>query len=108
MMPKITRCAIKISLIYLPPCISVLACIGIVKYNQSIPFLSLNIFTQTLLQCWYWFYFRPSVVEHYEDIEDARQGIEILYKRGEKYGLIEVMNIPMMAADSDEYHKARS
>ena len=48
------------------------------------------------------------MVEHYEDIEDARQGIEILYKRGEKYGLIEVMNIPMLAADSDEYHKARS
>lgn len=80
-----------------------MACIGIILYNQSIPFLSLNIFTQTAIQGWYWFYFRPSVVEHYEDIEDARQGIEILYRRGEKYGLIEVLNIPMAFADSDEY-----
>ena len=102
-MPKLTRWAIRISLIYLPPCISVLACIGIVLYNQSIPFLSLNIFTQTAIQIWYWFYFKPFVVEHYEDIENARQGIEILYRRGEKYGLIEVINIPMVAVDSDEY-----
>ena len=42
-------------------------------------------------------------MEHYEEIEDARQGIEILYRRGERYGLIEVINIPMVAVDSDEY-----
>ena len=96
----------------LPPCISVQACLGIVLYNQSIPFLSLNIFTQTAIQCWYWFYFKPTVVEHYNDIEDARQGIEIMYKRGESCGLIEVINIPSMvmgvSEDSDEYYKARS
>ena len=83
-MPKLTRWAIRIALIYLPPCVSAIACIGICLYNQSVPFLALNIFTQTEIQLWYWFYFRPNVVEHYEDIEDARQGIEILYKRGEK------------------------
>ena len=52
------------------------------------------------------------MVEHYNEIEDARQGIEILYRRGESCGLIEVINIPSMvmgvSEDSDEYYKARS
>ena len=52
---------------------------------------------------WYWYYFKPEVVKHYEKIENARQGIEILYKRGEEYGLIDVINIPFSDSDSDEY-----
>ena len=81
-------------MIYLPAIIMVLAACGALALNQSVPFLALNICSQVILVLWYWFIFKGRLEKHFEQVENERIAIDLIYERAKEQKLIEELALP--------------
>ena len=89
-------------MIYLPAIIMVLAACGALALHQSVPFLALNICSQVILFIWYWFTFKSKLEEHFEQIENERIAIDLIYERAKEQNLIEELALPSMVDDQND------
>ena len=86
----------------------VLAAVGALALNESIPFLVLNVCCQFFLLIWYKCILNRhktnddqteevgQLDKHFEEVAKEREAIGLVYKRAEAYGLIEVAHRPSL------------
>ena len=67
-----------------------------------------------MLITWYWVTlpgaksFREQLKEHFEQVEEERVAIDIIYERGKEQGLIEEFNMPnvgVVGAEDDGFNR---
>ena len=89
-------------MIYLPAIIMVLAACGALALHQSVPFLALNICSQVILVLWYWFIFKGELEKHFEQVENERIAIDLIYERAKEQKLIVELALPSMVDDQND------